>query len=416
MQRVILHCDLNHFYAGVECLFHPEYRDVPLAVGGDKEKRHGIILAKNPHAKRFKVQTGEALWQAKQKCPDLIIVPARFSLYLKFSEMVFAIYKRYTNAIEPFGIDEAWLDVSDTALLYSSPFALAQAISADIYRECGLTVSIGISYNKVFAKLGSDYKKPNGITIITPQNKASIVYPLDVGDLLYVGRATKKKLNRYGIYTIGELANTKEEFLIRHFGKIGQLLSYFANGEDTGPVIPTSQANLIKSIGNSTTTPLDMVCVDDIKVVATVLAESVASRLKNHGFSCKCVSVSIRDTSLASFTRQKVLTTSTNISSEILQEAMTLFLENMSFPNSYRSIGIKVSHLQPEEMPTQISLFIPFEERIKEHKIDCVVDDVRKRFGFKSILKASLASKPLLSNFNPKGDHVIFPISFFKAQ
>lgn len=416
MQRVILHCDLNHFYAGVECLFHPEYRDVPMAVGGDQEKRHGIILAKNPHAKRFKIQTGEPLWQAKQKCPELVIVPARFSLYLRFSKMVFDIYKRYTDLIEPFGIDEVWLDVSDTSLLYPSPYALAQAISDDIYRECGLTVSIGISYNKVFAKLGSDYKKPNGITIITPQNKQSIVDPLDVGDLLYVGRATKKRLNRYGIYTIGELAKTSEDFLIRHFGKIGQLLWHFANGKETGAVIPTSEASLIKSIGNSTTTPLDMVCVEDVRVVATVLAESVASRLKNHGFSCRCVSVSIRDASLAGFTRQKVLSTPTNISTEILQEAMELFIENMSFPNTYRSIGIKVSHLQAETVPTQISLFIPFETRIKEHKIDCVVDEVRKRFGFKAILKASLATKPILSDFNPKGDHVIFPVSFFKAK
>lgn len=416
MQRVILHCDLNYFYAAVESLFHPEYRDVPMAVGGDKEKRHGIILAKNPLAKRFKVQTGEPLWQAYQKCPDLVIVPARFSLYLKFSKMVFDIYRRYTDAIEPFGIDEAWLDVSDTSLLYPSPYALAKRISDDIFRECGLTVSIGISYNKVFAKLGSDYKKPNGITIITPENKEHIVYPLDVGDLLYVGRATKKKLNRYGIYTIGELANAKEEFLIRHFGKIGQMIWYFANGEENGAVVPTSQASLIKSIGNSTTTPLDMECVDDIKVVATVLAESVASRLKNHGFACKCVSVSIRDASLSAFTRQKVLSTSTNISTEIFNEAMQLFLENMTFPNTYRSIGIKVSHLLPEEIPTQLSLFVPFEERMKQHKIDCVVDDVRKRFGFKSILKANLATKPILSDFNPKGDHVIFPISFFKPQ
>jgi DNA polymerase IV len=416
MKRVILHCDINHFYAGVEALFEPQYRHVPMAVGGDQERRHGIILAKNPHAKKYGVQTGEPLWQARQKCPNLIIVPARFSLYLRFSQMVFAIYSRYTDRIEPFGIDEAWLDVSDATLLYSSPMAIAKAIANDVYQECGLTLSIGISFNKVFAKLGSDYKKPNGITLIEPHHVSDVVFPLPVSDLLYVGRATTKKLSRYGIHTIGDLAHANQDFLIRHFGKIGSLLWHFANGQEYSAVTPSSHATLVKSVGNSVTTRMDMVTMDDIEVVATVLAESIASRLKGHGFSCRCISVSIRDDQLKSFTRQKILAYTTNISKEILQAAMELFKENIHFPMIIRSIGIKADQLQPANQPTQISLFIPFETRIKDHKVDETMDVIRKRFGFKSVIRASLLAKPLLSDFNPKGDHVIFPVSFFKPQ
>ncbi len=416
MERVILHCDINHFYAGVEALFQPQYRHVPMAVGGDKERRHGIILAKNPHAKKYGIKTGEPLWQARQKCPDLVILPARFSLYLRFSQMIFKIYQRYTDRIEPFGIDEAWLDVSDVMLLYPDPLTIAKSIAHDIFQECGLTVSIGISYNKVFAKLGSDYKKPNGITQITRENVHDIVYPLPVGDLLYVGRATTKKLHRYGIHTIGELANSDQDFLIRHFGKWGSLLWHFANGQEYSSVALASSASLVKSIGNSVTTRIDMVNMDDIRVVATVLAESVASRLKSHGFACRCVSVSIRDDHLVSFTRQKVLPLATDISKEILHVAMELFEQNIRFPMIIRSIGIKADQLQPTGHPTQLSLFVPFERRLKDQKIDQAMDAIRRRFGFTSVIRASLLAKPLLSDFNPKGDHVIFPVSFFKPQ
>ncbi len=416
MNRVIFHCDINHFYAGVEELFNPQTRNKPMAVGGDKEKRHGIILAKNPHAKKYGVKTGEPLWQAKEKCPDLIILPARFSLYLRFSQYIFKIYERYTDKIEAFGIDEAWLDVSESMLLYDDPMTLAKRIASDIYREYGLTISIGISFNKIFAKLGSDYKKPSGITLISKNMVSSIVYPLPVGELLYVGRATTKRLARYGIYTIGELANSDPLLLKRHLGKIGTMLWHFANGDDVSPVNPSSVHSLIKSVGNSITTKTDMKTMEDVKIVATVLSESVAARLRQHGFACRCVSVSIRDETLHGFTRQKVLDTTTNISTEICAAAMDLFKENIASTTILRSIGIKAEHLVSDDTPSQTSLFIPFIDRIKEHKVDCVMDDIRKRFGFHAISRASLAINPILSDFNPKQDHVIFPISFLKAQ
>ena len=414
MKRVIFHCDINHFYAGVEELFHPEMRHVPMAVGGDKERRHGIILAKNPLAKRYGVKTGEPLWQAKEKCPDLHILPSRFSLYLRFSQYIFKIYERYSDKIEPFGIDEAWVDVSESMLLYNDPMTLAQRIAQDIYREYGLSVSIGISFNKIFAKLGSDYKKPRGITLIEPDSVASIVYPLPVSDLIYVGRATTKKLARYGIYTIGDLAKSDPLLLKRHLGKIGTMLWHFANGEDYSPVVPSTAQSLIKSVGNSITTKIDMKNLDDITIVATVLSESVASRLKAYGFLCRCVSVSIRDEHLSSITRQKVLSTTTNISKEILSAAMELFRQNINEGTIIRSIGIKAEHLVSDVTPTQTNLFIPFTHQIKEHKVDCVMDDIRKRFGFNAVARASLALNKTLSDFNPKNDHVIFPVSFLK--
>ena len=416
MKRIILHCDINHFYAGVEELFNPELRDVPMAVGGDQEKRHGIILAKNPLAKQHGVMTGEPLFQAKAKCPGLVIVPARFSLYLRFSQYIFKIYARYTDQIEPFGIDEAWLDVSASMRLYHNPMHLAQRIAADIYREYGLTVSIGISFNKVFAKLGSDYKKPRGITLIDQSRVASIVHPLKVNKLIYIGAATTRKLARYGIFTIGDLAKSDPLFIKRHLGKVGTMLHHFANGEDYSPVVPAHVNTIIKSIGNSITTKVDMRNFDDIKIVAMVLAESVAARLKEHGFMCRGVSVSFRKETLHGQTRQRTLAVATNISKDICAAAMELFKENITFDYAIRSIGIKAERLIPKEHPIQTSLFVPFAEQIKEHQVDCIIQEVRKRFGFHSIQRAALKTKPLLSDFNPKGDHVIFPINFLKPQ
>lgn len=414
MERIILHCDLNYFYAAVEALFEPSYRHIPMAVGGDQDKRHGIILAKNPHAKKYGIQTGEPLWQAKAKCPNLVIVPARFSLYLRFSQKVKQIYQRYTDHIESFGIDEAWLDVSASMKLFKDPLSLAQSIAQAIYFECGITVSIGISFNKIFAKLGSDIKKPNGITMITKENMKQVVYPLPVEDLLYVGRATAKKLHRYGITTIGDLAQADPVFLRRHLHKMGEVLWYFANGFDQSEVTHISNHTIIKSVGNSVTTPIDMVTLEDILIVATVLAESVASRLKEQGLLCKVVSISMRDTSLAGFTRQLTLNTPTDISREILAAAMTLFKANKQTNLKYRSIGIKAEQLMPANQPIQLSLFIPYPKLLAERNIDQALDTIRQRFGFYVIGRGCIKANPILSGFNPKGDHVIFPMSYFR--
>ena len=221
MERIILHSDINSFYANVECLYHPEIRDLPVAVGGNPEKRHGIILAKNQKAKEAGVKTGEALWQARGKCPGLVVMPPNYELYLRFSRLARKIYNRYSDQVESFGLDEAWLDVTASARIHGSGLAIAEKISQNIQDELGITVSIGVSWNKIFAKFGSDYQKPNAITVITRANYPQIVWPQEVGDLLYVGPATKKKLLKYGIATIGQLAETSVDFLVLQFGKMG---------------------------------------------------------------------------------------------------------------------------------------------------------------------------------------------------
>ncbi|HBS90940.1 MAG TPA: DNA polymerase IV [Erysipelotrichaceae bacterium] len=415
MERVILHCDLNNFYASVEALHQPQYRHVPMAVGGDVEKRHGIILAKNPLAKKAGVQTGEALWQARQKCPDIVILPPRFSLYLRFSKMVKAIYGRYSDRIESFGIDECWVDVTESVRLFGSGAVIADEIREAIKREVGITASIGVSFNKIFAKLGSDYKKPDATTVITRENMEQIIYPLPASDLLYVGRSTARKLEKIGVYTIGDLAKCNLALLKRRLGKWGEYLHYFANGEDHSPVIVSDEEPMIKSIGNSTTAPKDMVSLRDVSIVTTVLCESVASRLRDHQFKATVVTVYIRNKELESFTRQVSLEYPTDISRELITAAMNLFSANVDFRIPLRSIGIKASGLLYHDRPIQLSLFVNQKEREKELAIDHAFDQARRRFGFYCIQRGCAKEDTLLSGFNPKADHVIFPESYFKA-
>lgn len=258
MDRVIIHSDANCFYASVEMLYHPEFAGKPLAVGGDPEARHGIVLTANYIAKKQGVKTGMALWQAKQACPDVIFVPPRMDLYLKFSSMLREIYGEYTDKIEPYGCDEAWLDVSDSSSLKGDGQKIANEISARVKKELGITVSEGISWNKIYAKLGSDYKKPDAITEFNRENYKSLIWKLPVSDLLYVGRSTNRTLSKYGIHTIGDLACTDPDFLMKQFGKMGLVIHSFANGWDESPVVPEGYSAPIKSIGNSTTTPRDL--------------------------------------------------------------------------------------------------------------------------------------------------------------
>lgn len=255
MDRVIIHSDANCFYASVEMLYHPEFAGKPLAVGGDPEARHGIVLTANYIAKKQGVKTGMALWQARQACPEVIFVPTRMDLYLKFSSMLREIYGEYTDKIEPYGCDEAWLDVSDSSSLKGDGRKIANEISARVKKELGITVSEGISWNKIYAKLGSDYKKPDAITEFNRENYKSLIWKLPVSDLLYVGRSTNRTLSKYGIHTIGDLACTDPDFLMKQFGKMGLVIHSFANGWDESPVAPEGYSAPIKSIGNSTTTP-----------------------------------------------------------------------------------------------------------------------------------------------------------------
>ena len=302
--RVILHSDCNCFYASVEMLHRPECRTVPMAVGGDPEARHGIVLTANYQAKRSGVKTGMALWQARQVCPDIVFVPPRMDLYLRFSRMADEIYADYTDLREPYGIDESWLDVTASCSLKGDGLSIAKDISRRMKSELGITVSIGVSYNKIFAKLGSDYKKPDAITTMGRDEYRTKAWNLPVSDLLYVGRSTNKKLNMLGIKTIGDLAQADEQIIHSHLGKMGNVLIEFANGRDTSPVRKEYSHVPVKSVGNSTTTPRDLENNEDVKIILYALAESVSARLRENGFKCRTVEVSIRDIGLYHFTRQ----------------------------------------------------------------------------------------------------------------
>lgn len=413
--RTILHSDMNNCYASIELLHHPELRGKPLAVGGDPEARHGIVLAKDQLAKKAGVQTGMALWQARQVCPDIVFVPPRMDLYLRFSRLAHEIYADYTDMQEPFGVDESWLDVTDSCTLKGDGFQIANQISNRIKRELGITVSIGVSWNKIFAKLGSDYKKPDAITVISKENYKDIVWKLPASDLLYVGKSTEKKLRTLGILTIGQLAQADPKLLKSIFGKMGLVLSLFANGEDQTPVNKENIHAPIKSIGNSTTTPRDLETYEDVAIITYALSESVSARLRENNFACNVVEISVRDNELYSFTRQKKISNPTDITNEIAETALELFRENYKWEKPIRSIGVRASDLTNPCCATQLSLFVDEEYRDKLRRADRTVDEIRRRFGYKSIQRGLMYCDRTLSAVNAKDDHTVHPHGYMES-
>ena len=428
MGRTILHSDCNCFYASVELLHHPELRGKPVAVGGDPEARHGIVLTADYTAKRHGVKTGMALWQAKQVCPDITFLPPRMDLYLRFSRMAQEIYAEYTDKREPYGIDESWLDVTDSVSIKGDGYRIAQEISSRMKKELGITVSVGVSFNKIFAKLGSDYKKPDAITTMNKDEYKEKAWPLPVSDLLYVGSATNKKLYSMGILTIGDLARTDETLLVRRLGKMGSILWAFANGYDDSPVKMENTSAPVKSVGNSTTTPKDMETDEDVKIVLYILAESVAARLRENGFRCRTVEISIRDKDLFHFSRQMKLKNASNITREIAEAGYKLYKENYRLPanekelkNStpeyyqkpLRSIGIRGTDLVTDYFWEQLDLFTDPQFREKQMKMDEAVDIIRKRFGFYSIQRGLMYRDRILSACDAKSDHTVHPHGYF---
>ncbi len=414
MDRVILHSDMNSCYASIELLHRPELRGRPLAVGGDPEARHGIVLAKDEIAKKAGVKTGMALWQAREVCPEIIFVPPRMYLYLRFSGLAHEIYADYTDQQEAFGVDESWLDVTNSCTLKGDGMTIAQDISRRIKRELGITVSIGVSWNKIFAKLGSDYKKPDAITRFGRDNYKELIYPLPASDLLYVGPKTEAKLARYGIHTIGQLAKANPCFLHSFLGKMGYVLSVFARGEDQTPVNHENAEVPIKSIGNSTTTPRDLMTYNDVSVIVYLLAESVSARLRENNFLCNVVEISVRDNGLASFTRQKKVAAPTDITSEIAKAALELFKENYRWERPIRSLGVRASSLCAANTPWQISLFMDQLQRERKQRMDRAVDDIRRRFGFYSIQRGISITDATLKSLNAKEDNTVHPHSYME--
>ena len=412
MGRTILHVDLNNFYASVECLYNPEIRDKPVAVCGSQSTRHGIVLAKNGIAKAFGVKAGDAIWEAHAKCPGLVVVRPNYMQYLKFSIYARKIYENYTNLIEAFGIDENWLDVTDSTRLFGSGEEIANEIRKRIVSELGITASIGVSFNKVFAKLGSDIKKPNATTVISEEDFRDKVWSLPVKDLIYVGPSTYSRLHDIGICTIGDLANAPLKYLIKRFGQWGQTIWIFANGYDDMPVTKLEFQPAIKGVGNSLTTPRDICSSEDVKILIYVLAESVAERLRRHNLKGRTVQIYIRSRDLSSIERQAQLSTHTFVSSEIAEKAYEVFLNSWDWSTTIRTLGVRVTGIVTVDTCMQSSFFDE-EKHIKREFLEKSIDGIRSRFGHYSVQRAMLLSSKDL-NANPVEENVIHPVSYYR--
>ena len=389
MDRIILHCDLNSFYASVELRDRPDLRDVPVAVCGDPSSRHGIILAKNEPAKKYGVQTAETIWQAKKKCPGLVLLPPHHDLYRQISRQVNAIYDQYTDLVEPFGIDESWLDITHTLhLLGGDARAVADRLRERMKREMGLTLSVGVSFNKVFAKLGSDYKKPDATTVISRENWRDIVWPLPVGALLYVGGAAQKLLAQFGIRTIGELAACKKEALETMMGKMGAQLHDYANGLDAESVRSRYDAEPVKSVGNGTTFPQNLTTRTQVRGGIAVLTDSVATRLRRSGLYAGGLQVTVRDPQFHDRSRQTQLPAPTHLIRELTDAAMILTDQLWRPPSPIRALTVTAIHLIPAgEAYEQVDLFTaeaaPKKEKLE--KLEAAMDRLRGKYGADAI-------------------------------
>ena len=414
MGRRILHIDFNGFFASVECFYHPEIRALPVAVTGDPEKRHGIVLAKNQLAKKYGVRTGEAIWEAKEKCPKLVCVPPHYDQYVRFSNLGRALYHEYSDLIEPFGLDENWVDVTGRTRDFSEAIDLADEIRERVHAEIGITVSVGIADNKIFAKLGSDLKKPDAVSAILPENFREVAWRLPAEDLLMVGPATKRRLDQYGIRTIGDLAKTDPAFLQAQFGKAGLTLHRFANGLDDSPVMPYGYESPVKSIGNGITAPRDLINDSDVRLTVLMLSESVSRRLREHGFRANVVTLSVRDCGLFSFTRQKHLRAPTFLTDDLADAAMGLFSENYDWKRPIRSLTVSASELWPIDRPIQLNLFGEEEHRKRLETAERAIDGIRSRFGYHAVLRGRLLTDRTIGVMNPREEHVSHPVGYRK--
>ncbi len=391
--RVVLHSDLNNCYASIETMLHPELEGKYIAVCGSTEDRHGIVLAKNQLAKKCGVKTGDVIWEAKQKCPQLTIVEPHMDQYLKFSKLVREIYLRYSPEVEAFGIDESWIELTGSTLLHSkTPVDIANEIRETVKDEIGLTVSIGVSFNKVFAKLGSDMKKPDAVTEITEASFRNQIWPLPASDLLYVGRATTEKLRKYGIHTIGDLAKCDRAFLSRLLGVNGDKLWLYANGLDNSRVMPCDFDPPIKSIGHGITCTADLLSKEEVFQVLLELAQEVGQKLRKQNLSACGVRIFVRDNSLAHRAYQCKLDFPTQSYTSLARFGFNLFCKRHTWNNDIRSLTISAIDLVPADTPIQMDLWSDYSTYTRRLTLERTVDEIRRRFGLNSINFASLTS------------------------
>lgn len=421
--RTIMHVDMNAFYASVAQHLDPSLRCKPVAVAGDPERRSGIILAKSKEAKKAGVKTAEAIWQAKQKCPSLIVVPPDYAAYKRYSKLARMIYYDYTNQVEPFGLDESWIDVTGSLSLFGGDAMLvANEISERVKDELGLTVSVGVSWNKVFAKLGSDTDPGDGVIAITRDNYRDFAWPMPASEMIYVGPATMRKLYSAGYMTIGDLAHAGNYFLDKGFGKIGRMLRSFACGEDRSPVkvMDPSKADVdyvIKGIGNGLTAPHDLECEADVKALVWLLSESVSQRLRESHFRCRTVSVGVRRAvDFTGYSRQTTLRTPTCLTSDVANLAMGLIRANQPLDKEHaiRAIHVRTTNLVPMGQPVQDDLFGDAEEVHKRERLDLTIDELRRRFGNRCVHRTVELTDETMGSLDIKRDNTVHPIGFLR--
>ena len=387
--RAILHSDLNSFYASVEMMLDPSLRGKAIAVCGSTESRHGIVLAKSEKAKKAGVKTGMVNWEARQCCPGIIMVPPQYEEYLKYSALTRAIYGRYTDQIEPYGMDECWCDVTHSKVM-GTPMEIADEIRRTVREELGLTVSVGVSFNKIFAKLGSDIKKPDATTEITPENYREKVWPLPASELLYVGRATNAKLAQYGIHTIGDIAVADPLFLKRLLGVNGLALWQYASGLDTSRVMHKDFISPIKSVGHGITCSADLDNEEDVWKVMLELAQDLGHRLRVHHLMANGVQISVRNSELGYRQYQKRLELPSRSPMEIAATGRELLHDNYTWTMPIRAVTIRGINLTPQSQPEQTALFVDMERRIRRDRLETTVEEIRRRFGKKAVFAASL--------------------------
>lgn len=394
MERVILHCDLNNFFASVELLSRPEWKQVPMAVCGSVEARHGVILAKNEPAKRYGVKTAETLWEARRKCPQLITVPPHPDQYRVFSRRAHRVYERFTDRIEPFGIDECWLDVTGSVPLFGSGEEIAHAIRRAVKEELGLTVSVGVSFNKVFAKLGSDLKKPDAVTVIRRAEFQKLLWPLPVEALIGVGKSTLCILHGMGVITIGDLAQAPLSTLRAALGKNGEQLGKNARGQDLSPVLSTQEQPPAKSIGRSTTCPQDLMGPGQVRRVILMLADEVAKELRAHGALAGGIQIGVRDSQLRTREFQRRFLQPTRLTRQLLDAGMELFEEHWSWRLPVRALGLRVSPLIGEGENIQLALGCDPQKTAQEETLEALMTKLQKKYGRGTLMRAAFLEPP----------------------
>lgn len=381
MERIILHCDINNCFASIECAENPGLKGKPIAVCGDPEDRHGIVLAKSYEAKEYGVQTGETIWQARLKCPSLITVKPHYDTYMRYSKAARDIYYRFTDKIESFGLDECWLDVTGSTKLFGSGEEIANLIRRTIHSELGITVSVGVSFNKIFAKLASDLRKPNAVTVIDKKSFKKDIWPLPVDYLMGVGRKTSKILNSVYIKTIGDLAKESPECLQKILGKSGSQLWEYANGLENSPVSDCDFSSPVKSIGHGVTTPTDLKCNDDVWHLIFALSETVAKKLRSNRLAASGIQISVRDSEFNNHEFQCILPTPTQSSLAISRQGHALFQKKYKWTHDIRSISVRATNLVPYGTPYQLDLWGTAQRINKSEKIESTMDQLQYRFG-----------------------------------